>query len=324
MKNGKFCWGIIGCGKIARKFATSLSVLPQAELLGVASKSRERAESLAGEFHADYWFDNYLDLVSLPELDAVYVATTHNYHYENSMLCLAHGKGVLCEKPLTVTAREAENLIAFARSKNLFLMSTKKLIELIDQKVIGDVKLVKADFGYNFPFDAKSRVYDPALAGGALLDVGIYPINLAQQIFRSNPVDIQSSVILSPTLIDEQSCYIFKYGMSGMALLYAAVNVETKHDAWIYGTEGIIHMPRFYAATKLHISKGRESETLEIPFISTGYSYEAGEVMQCMGSGKTESEIMPLDESLRILKIMDGMREKWGLSYPADLEPRLM
>ena len=329
MKNGKFCWGIIGCGKIARQFAISLSVLPEAELLGVASRSRERAENFAGEHHVQHWFDNYEDLVLMPELDAVYVATTHNYHFENSMLCIEHGKGVLCEKPLTVTAGEAEKLIEFSKSRNVFLMeafwtrflpATKKLMDLIDQKRIGEVKLVKADFGYNFPFDARSRVYDPVLAGGALLDVGVYPINLAQMIYGSDPVDIQSSIIMSPTLIDEQSCYIFKYDKARMAMLYAAVNVETMHDAWIYGTEGIIHMPKFYAATQLHIYSGSTKETIELPFLSTGYSYEAEEVMQCMASGRIESGIMPLDESLRIMKIMDQMRQTWGLSYPADLE----
>ncbi|MBS0000179.1 MAG: Gfo/Idh/MocA family oxidoreductase [Cyclobacteriaceae bacterium] len=333
MKNGKFCWGIIGCGKIAHQFAISLSVLPQAELLGVASKSGERAESFARKYNAGHWFDSYRDLARMPELDAVYVATTHNFHYENSMLCIDHGKGVLCEKPLTVTAREAERLISHAISRKVFLMeafwtrflpSTKKLLELLDRKVIGEVKMVKADFGYNFPFDAISRVYDPGLAGGALLDVGVYPINLAQQIFRSDPVDIQSSFIMSPTHIDEQSSYIFRYEGSRMAVLYAAVNVETRHDAWIYGTEGIIHMPRFYCASKLHVSRSSgEKETLELPFVSTGYSYEAEEVMRCMGSGKIESDIMPHRESLGILKIMDKMRQSWGLIYPADLIERL-
>jgi predicted dehydrogenase len=328
MEGQKFCWGIIGCGNIAHEFATSLSVLSDARLLGVASRSIEKAKNFAKKHGAAHWYGSYSDLVRMPELDAVYIATTHNFHFENSMLAIDHGKGVLCEKPLTVNANEAEKLIKQARKRNVFLMeafwtrflpSTHKLMELLNQNVIGDIKLIKADFGYNFPFDPESRVYNPELAGGALLDVGIYPINLAQYIFQSDPTDIQSSVILSPTGIDEQSCYVFKYTGNRMAILYSAVNVETKHDAWIFGTEGMIHIPKFYCASKIHIAKSTgEKETLDLPFVSTGYSYEAQEVMQCMNSGKIESDIMPLRESHRILKIMDDLREGWGLRYPAD------
>ncbi len=328
MKDQKFCWGIIGCGNIAHQFAKSLAILPEVKLLGVASRSEEKARNFASLYAAEHWFGSYTDLVRMPELDAVYIATTHNFHFENSMLCLDHGKGVLCEKPLTVNAVEAEKLIRHARSQNVFLMeafwtrflpSSRKLIEILDQRVIGEVKMIKADFGYNFPFDAESRVYNPVLAGGALLDVGIYPINLAQYIYRSDPVEILSAGILSSTHIDEQSAYIFKYEGSRMALLYSAVNVETKHDAWIYGTEGIIHMPKFYCASKLHVSKSTgENATIDLPYESTGYGYEAEEVRRCMGAGKIESDIMPHRESLKIMKIMDKMRHSWGLRYPAD------
>lgn len=328
MKDQKFCWGIIGCGNIAHQFAKSLAIMPDVKLLGVASQSEERARKFATQYQADHWFGSYSDLVKLPELDAVYIATTHNFHFENSRLCIDHGKGVLCEKPLTVNAREAEMLIQHAISNQVFLMeafwtrylpSTRKLIELLDRKVIGEVKMVKADFGYNFPFDAESRVYNPILAGGALLDVGIYPINLAQLIYKENPLEMISSSILSSTGIDEQSAYIFKYKGSRMALLYSAVNVETHHDAWIYGTKGMIHMPKFYAATKLHISKhSGENETLDLPYLATGYSYEAREVMECMDSGKLESDIMSHGESLKIMKIMDQLRQSWGMRYPAD------
>jgi len=328
MIDEKFCWGIIGCGKIAHQFAKSLSILPNIKLLGVASRSEERAKDFAIQHQADHWYGSYKDLVRMPELDAVYIATTHNFHFENSMLALEHGKGVLCEKPLTVNSSEAEKLIQYSKSSNIFLMeafwtrfipSTVKLINLIKNGVIGEVKMIKADFGYNFPYDPESRVYNPGLAGGALLDVGIYPINLAQYIYNSDPVDIQSQAILSPTGVDEQSCYVFRYPGGRMAMLYAALNVETKHDAWIYGTEGIIHMPRFYCASRLYISKNTgENQVLDVPFESTGYSYEAEEVMRCMKSGKLESDIMPLQESFRILQLMDELRNSWGLRYPAD------
>jgi len=328
MHKRKFCWGIIGCGKIADQFAQSLSVIPNAKLYGVASKSADKARKFARKFDVPYRFNTYEELVNLAEIDAIYIATTHNYHYENSMLCIKYGKGVLCEKPLTVSSKEAENLISFARTKKVFLMeafwtrflpSTNKLMDILNQKLIGEVKMIKADFGYDFPFDPESRVYNPFLAGGALLDVGIYPINLAQLIFKNDPVETSSSAILSSTGIDEQSAYIFKYPNRGMAILYAAVNVETRHDAWIYGTEGLIHMPKFYCASRLHIIKHTgEKKTIDLPFKSTGYSYEVEEVMKCMKSGKLESDIMPLNESFKIIQKMDELRHSWGLRYPGE------
>ncbi len=328
MKNNKFRWGIIGCGKIAEKFTESLAVIPEAELYGVASKSAFRAKRLAEKFGVPHYYTSYHDLVASDKVDAIYIATTHNFHYENAMLCIDAGKAVLCEKPLTVNAVEAGKLIHAAREKNIFLMeafwtrflpSTSKLMSILKRGTIGDVRLIKADFGYDFPFDPKSRVYDPGLAGGALLDVGIYPINFAQMIYRSDPAEIQSLASIGSSGIDEQSTYSFKYANGAMALLHAAVNLETRHDAWIYGTRGYIHVPRFYCASRLHMSlnTGRV-KTYESPFLSTGYSYEAEEVIRCMAQERIESEIMPLDESLKIMKMMDDMRKKWKMQYPND------
>ncbi len=328
MINEKFCWGVIGCGNIAARFTESLKVVPDAIVYGVASKSVQRARDFAEKNKVKTWFDSYEELVSKPEIDAIYIATTHNFHYENIKLCLKAGKAVLCEKPLTVNARQADEIIKLARTEKVFLMeafwtrflpSTRKLMELLDKNVIGEVKMIKADFGYDFPFDAKSRVYDPELAGGALLDVGVYPINFAQMIMKKDPVDIQSSVIFSSTGIDEQSGYVFHYENGVMALLYSAVNVETRHDAWIFGSKGYIHIPHFYRANKFHINyKKGGSKTYDLPLASEGFSYEAEEVINCMKNNKTESDIMPHEESLRIMNIMDGIRRSWGLRYPAD------
>lgn len=328
MRNRNFKWGIIGCGNIVEKFIKSLQQLPDTELMAVASKSAERASLFAKKFNVPLWYNNYGELVRNPDIDAVYVATTHNYHFENSKLCLEHGKPVLCEKPFTVNAQETAKLIELSRKNGVFLMeafwtrflpSTRKLVELLDQGVLGDVRLVKADFCYDWPFDPESRVYNPALAGGALLDVGVYPINFAQMIFHSDPVEIQSVASISKTGIDEQSAYLFRYKDGEMAVMHAAVNTETRHDAWIHGTKGYIHLPRFYVADKFHVTLWQDTgKTYKIPFKATGYGYEAMEVMNCIAKGKPESEIMPLDESLKIMKIMDSMRHKWGMKYPAD------
>lgn len=323
-----FKWGIMGCGNIAGQFATSLRGVSGAILHGVASRSEEKANEFARKYQALKSYGNYKMLAEDPEVDAIYIATPHNLHFENAMMCLNYKKAVLCEKPLTVNADEARQLIEEAGKRGTFLMeafwtrflpSTMKLNQLLNEGIIGSCRLVQADFGYNMPFDANHRSYNPDLAGGALLDVGIYPINFAQMIFREIPMEISSAIIPSITGVDEQSAYLFKYSSGSLAVLNSAVNVDTQHNAWIYGSDGFIHMPDFFHATKIHIQgKDGKSETISVPFESTGYGYEAIEVMNCVNTGKTESSIMPLSESLEIMKLMDTIRAQWGLKYPAE------
>jgi len=328
MRKNSFNWGIIGCGQIAGQFAESLKVIPDADLYAVASRSDDKARKFGLKYGAITWFDSYEKLVQDPQVDAVYIATPHNFHFEHSMLCIKYKKAILCEKPLTVNASETQKLIDAAKDHKVFLMeafwtrflpSTIKLNQLLDKGIIGKCKLLQADFGYNMPFDADHRSYNLSLAGGALLDVGIYPINFTQMIFKENPVEIESSLIKSETGVDEQSAYIFKYAKGSLAIMNAAVNVATLHNAWIYGSEGYIHIPEFFHATKIHIHRmDGYKETINVPFVSTGYSYEAIEVMQCIRNDQLESEIMPLSESLSIMHLMDTIREHWGLKYPGE------
>ena len=328
MRKKRFKWGIIGCGQIAGQFAESLKVLPDAVLYAAASRSEEKARKFCKKYHVRKGYGSYEKLVEDPEINAVYIATPHNLHFENSSLCIQNGKAVLCEKPLTVNENEAKKLIETAGKAQIFLMeafwtrflpSTVKLNQLLEDGIIGETRLLQADFGYHMPFDAQHRSYNPELAGGALLDVGIYPINFAQMIFKDVPEDIKTSIIRAETGVDAQSAYLFTYPDGSMAVLNAAVNVETQHNAWIYGTEGYIHMPEFFHARKIHVSRtDGYQETFEVPFASTGYSYEALEVMQCMNKGQLESKIMPHSESLMIMRLMDSIRAQWGLKYPGE------
>jgi len=323
-----FKWGVMGCGNIAGQFATSLQTVSGAILYAVASRSAEKAFNFGEKHKALKTYDSYEMLVKDPEVDAIYIATPHNLHLENAMMCLNYKKAILCEKPLTVNANEAKRLIEEAKKQETFLMeafwtrflpSTLKLNQLIEEGIIGNCKLVQADFGYNMPFDPSHRSYNPELAGGALLDVGIYPINFAQMIFQQDPQEIRSVIIPSSTGVDEQSAYIFKYPSGSLAVMNAAVNVETQHNAWIYGSEGYIHMPDFFHATKIHVQrKDGVTDTISVPFESTGYGYEAIEVMNCINSGKTESRIMTLSESLKIMQLMDTIRDQWELKYPGE------
>ena len=328
MNTKSFKWGIMGCGNIASQFTTSLESVSGAFLYAVASRSYEKALEFGKKYNAVKTFGSYEMLVQDPEVDAIYIATPHNLHFENAMMCLNYKKAILCEKPLTVNAIESRKLIEEAKKQKTFLMeafwtrflpSTLKLNQLLQEGIIGKCRLLQADFGYDMPFDASHRSYNPELAGGALLDVGIYPINFAQMIFREDPQEIISASIPSSTGVDEQSAYIFKYSSGSLAVMNSAVNVETQHNAWIYGSEGYIHMPDFFHATKIHIQRmDGITDTITLPFESTGYGYEAIEVMNCINSGKTESSIMPLSESLKIMQLMDTIRDQWGLKYPGE------
>lgn len=328
MSAKSFKWGIMGCGNIAGQFATSLQTVPGAELYAVASRSAVKAIEFGGKYKSRKTYDSYELLVQDPEVEAIYIATPHNLHLENAMMCLKYNKAILCEKPLTINAFETAQLINEAKKNKTFLMeafwtrflpSTIKLNQIIKEGIIGKCRLLQADFGYNMPFNANHRSYNPALAGGALLDVGIYPINFAQMIFQEDPQEISSSIVPSSTGVDEQSAYIFKYPSGSLAVMNSAVNVETQHNAWIYGSEGYIHMPDFFHATKIHVQrKDGKTDTISIPFESTGYGYEALEVMNCIKSGKSESGIMPLSESLKIMQLMDAIRDQWGLKYPGE------
>lgn len=325
-KTETFNWGILGCGHIAGQFATSLSLIPNVRLRAVASRSQERASKFAQKFDAEKSYDSYEKLARDPEVNAIYIATTHNFHFDHAMLCLNNKKAVLCEKPLTVNAQEGKRLIDHSRKHNIFLMEafwsrflpfSETLMSLVRKGIIGDIRLLQADFGFNMSYDPDNRAYNPNLAGGALLDVGIYPLNFAQMIFGDHPEEIQSTCTFAKTGVDAQSAYILRYPGGQIAVLNSAVNVETRHDAWLYGSEGYMHLPDFFQAQKIHIhKKNGEGQTVLTPYLSTGYSYEAEEVMRCVQSDKIESEVMPLSESLEILEIMDKIRDSWGMKYP--------
>jgi dihydrodiol dehydrogenase / D-xylose 1-dehydrogenase (NADP) len=261
-------------------------------------------------------------------VDVVYVATPHTFHKENSLLSLRAGKAVLCEKPFAINTSEAEEVIKFARDKKLFLMEAmwtrffpliKKLRQILTDGVIGELKMITADFGIQRNFDPEHRLFNPELGGGALLDVGIYPVSLAS-MFLGTPKRITSIANLSETGIDEQSAIILGYDQRQLAVLYTAVIIETPIEMILIGTEGRIriHSP-MYVPTRFTLSlRGKKDEVVEMPLEGNGYNYEAAEVMCCLREGKLESKIMPLDETLSVMKTLDQIRAQWGLRYPME------
>lgn len=324
-------WGIMGCGGIAQKFATSLHPLTNGNLLAGASRTPGRAAEFAALHGVERVYTDYEALVADPDIDAVYIATTHNFHYENIRLCLENGKHVLCEKPFTVNAVQTEELIALARGKNLFMMEAlwtrflpaiEKLQELLAEGVIGEVRTVRAHFsidGLDFALDHRLR--NQALAGGALLDLGVYPINFAAIVFGEQPVRIQSSAVIGDTGVDDRSFYMFEYESGRRAQLSSSFSHHAPSEGIVCGTSGYIRVPVFHAATQFEIHRMGvdEPEVINLPYAEgENFKFEIAHAMECIAAGKTESDVMPLAETLRIMETMDEIRSQWGLAYPGE------
>ena len=319
-------WGILGTGGIASAFAKDLAFAKNTEKTAVGSRTRESATKFAEEHGVSRAYGSYEELVQDSDVDAIYIATPHPFHKENVLACLRAGKAVLCEKPFTMNSGELEEIIQFARDKKLFLMEAMwtrflppivKAREWIDSGKIGEVLLVKADFGFRAPWDPEWRLLNPALGGGALLDVGIYPVSFAAMIFGTNPEKILSSAHIGETGVDEQFSIIMSYPSGKTATLNGALRVGLTNEAYIHGTEGYIRIPSFHSAKSATLYKdGKEVEAFKDDRKSAGYAFEIDEAGRCLNQGLLESSVIPLDESLEIMKLMDEIRGQWGLKYP--------
>jgi len=351
-------WGILGTGSVARQFAEGLHSLPNAKLLAVGSRSQETAQIFSHKFNIPRSYNSYEKLVQDEDIEIVYIATPNTMHKDNCILCLTAGKAVLCEKPFTINATEAREVIELARKKKLFCMEAmwtrfiplmQKVRDMINEGVIGEVKMLTADFGLRIEFNENARHFNPNLGGGALLDMGIYPISLAFFLFGT-PSTIVS--LASMGKVDEQSTVIFRYSTGQLATLYSSFSTNTPSEVIIMGTQGQLHIhapiyrPSQFSITKFpsqstsssapksgwitalkNISLVRKSysylsrlvsrpKKIVIPYVGNGYNYEAAEAMRCLNNGDSESQIMPLDETLTILETMDTIRSQWHFKYP--------
>jgi predicted dehydrogenase len=321
----KINWGIIGLGNIAHKFAQDLLLTPNAVLYGVASRDIRKSESFAKSYGAPKFFGSYEDLAMDPQIDIVYVATPHAFHFENTMLCLKFGKAVLCEKPMAMNLLQVKTMISEAKHKKLFLMEalwtrfipcTEKLLDIIKSYSIGEVNRVEADFGFVADLNPESRVYNKDLGGGSLLDVGIYPIYLSL-LLLGKPEDISAKARFTNTNVDGSCSMQFKYNNGKEALLESSVISNTPIEAMIYGTKGTIKMhKRFHHTESLTIQslKGN-SQTLTINYVGNGYYHEIVSVMECLNKGEIENEKVPHSMSLDIISTIDRVRNEIGLEY---------
>jgi predicted dehydrogenase len=321
-------WGILGRGGIANSFAQGLRALPDAELLAVGSRSAAAAEAFGDEYGVPHRYGSYAELARDPDVDVIYVATPHPFHLEHSRLALEAGKAVLCEKPLTLNARQATELIAYARERRLFLMMAMwtrflpimgRLREMLAEGAIGEVRLVQADFSFRAEFDPRHRLFDPALGGGALLDAGIYPLSMASMVL-GKPDDMVSLAHLGETGVDEQAAVVLRYDGGALAALTMATRTAGPQVVVIRGTEGYITLPpEWLQATRMILTRPNQpDQAIDLPLTGNGYNYEAAEVMRCLRAGLTESDVMPLDETLALMETMDAIRAGWGLKYPGE------
>jgi predicted dehydrogenase len=321
-------WGILAPGNIAKRFAEGLKALPDAKLVAVGSRTQEKADAFADEFDAPNRHGSYQALVDDPNVDIVYVASPHPLHKEHSLLALNAGKAVLCEKPFTINAAEAREVIETARRKNLLLIegmwsrwfpAMARLRELVREGAIGDVRMVQADFGFRAGVNPEGRLFNPALGGGALLDVGVYCVSFAAMLLGT-PSRIEALATLGETGVDEQSAVLLGYPKGEIALLSTAIRTNTPQEATVIGTDGHIKLPSPWWNPKTLVVKrgGQDTETLDVPYESNGFHYEAAEAMRCLREGKTESDVLPLDETVAVMETLDAIRARWGLKYPME------
>ena len=327
----KIRWGILSTGNIATQFATALQGERDAQIVAVGSRSQDSADAFGDKFNIPNRHASYESLANDPEVDVIYIGTPHPMHNDNSLLCINAGKAVICEKPFTLNATEAKTIIDAARAKNVFLMEAMwtrftpamvKIRALLQDGVIGEPRLLRADFGFRAPYDPKNRLFNPALGGGALLDVGIYTVSLAWMLF-GKPTEMHSTAHLGETGVDEQTAMILRYDNGALASLTCATRTDTHTDAMIFGTDGVIRIPHPWWQPQTFIVEHADAnktstESFEMVFDANGYEYQAREVMRCLREGNKESSIMPLDETLAIMTTLDGLRAEWGLVYPGE------
>lgn len=326
MKKTIVRWGVVGPGNIARKFAAALAGTPGGRLDAVAARSLERGRVFAAENGVERIYANASELAADPEIDAVYVATPHPFHYACALAALEGGKAVLCEKPITLNASELTRLIAAARKHRVFLMEamwtrflpvSARVREWVGSGAIGDLRMISADFCFSNEFNPDSRLFSPELGGGALLDVGIYPLAYAQML-AGEPESVRGGTFPAPTGVDGCDAMLLQYPAGVFALLSCAVNTFAANDARIRGAAGEIAVPEFWSAETATLlrSGASEPETFSCPHRINGYEYEIEEVHRCLGAGVLESPLMPLADSLALQRIMDKLRADWKVSYP--------
>lgn len=324
-------WGILGCGKIARKFASDLQWVRDAKLVAIGAREQRTADAFAKDFLVDYRHNSYQALAENPEVDVIYIATPHALHYEHVMLCLQHKKAVLVEKAFAINYSQAKQMIDFARSQQTFLMEAfwtrflphyLKVKEIIADGRIGMIRYINAEFGFKPTPPVSQRIYDPLLGGGSLLDVGVYPVFLALDVL-GKPDLIHATMVPAPSGVDEQCSIQFKYNNGAMANLFSSFAANLATGADIAGDQGRIRLThRFHGpTTELEFYPDIVDSKQIVAFEKakgSGYEYEAQHVTNCIKKGLIESPLRTHIDTLLLTQTLDQIRSVVGIRYPAD------
>jgi predicted dehydrogenase len=311
-------WGIIGAGKIARKFAHDFQFTKNGILYAVASRSTEKAQVFASEFQITKTFGSYHDLFNDPEVDALYIATPHNFHFENSMEALQSGKAVLCEKPITIGLQEWEQLEETAKTSGRFLMEAmwsyflptiRKAQEWIDSGRIGKILHLKCDFGFPAKYDPKGRLFNPALAGGSLYDIGIYPLAMAQLFLGKDYQALDVHVKKAPTGVDDDLIMILDYP-GATATLASSFRCKLPNCAFIIGEKGMIKIPDFWKSEDCYLyDHEKEIEHFHDGRKGFGYEFEIQAATDSILAGEQASDTMPWVYSRNLQEMMEEVRQ---------------
>lgn len=320
-------WAILGCGKIARKFASDLKLLPNAVLYAAASRSLENARSFASEMGFEQAYGSYEEMVNDPRVDVVYVASPHSHHFEHTLLCLNHQKAVLCEKAFAMNLGQVKSMIEAAKRNNTFLMeafwtmfqpSFQKAMEIIRSGELGALKMVRSDFAFNAEYNPEKRLYNVDLGGGSLLDIGIYPIFMSLMAL-GKPAQIKTMASYCPTGAEETILMSFNYPQGETASLLSSFASYSSTQTEFSFENGFIRLNRkFFTPTTMTYWKNGEEEKLIIfeKGKGAGYELEAAHVMQCLDAGKIESDRMTWSISSDLMEIMDRVRKDASIVFP--------
>lgn len=317
-------WGILGLGKIAHQFAQDLQTVKGAKLYAVGSRTQTKADEFAQQYQAEKAYASYEDLMEDEAVDVVYIATPNVYHCENTLACLHAGKAVLCEKPFAMNQEEVQKMIDLAKSKQIFLMEAlwsnfmptiETLVQFKAENTYGKITHLQAEFCFEAPFDPEKRLFNPKLGGGALLDIGIYPVYLALKLL-GKPKHISAASKLSTTGVDLETQITFEYDDDVKADLFCSFDKTTPNEAFITleNAEVKLHS-RFHETDKMSISINEETTLKDFDYQAKGYHFEIAHVQECLQKGLSESPLMTFDFSLELIKTLDKIREIVGLNY---------
>jgi predicted dehydrogenase len=321
-------WGILGAGVIADLVSADIASSPGSEIVAVAARDASRAAAFAAARGIPRSYGSYAELVADEDMDVVYIATTHAQHHEHAVLALRAGKPVLVEKAFTLNARQARDVVAEARARKLFCMEAmwtrlnpllRQAVALTEAGAIGDVLAVRADLSKLFPYDPTHRLYDLAAGGGALLDLGVYPATVVW-MFLGRPDEVQALGTLAPTGADVTVTQQWRYDRGPIAHLFCTAAGPSPFGGLVNGSDGWISIePRLHRPDRIVVHRGGDTEVIkEDPIPGNGYLLEVQEVERCLREGRTESEHIPLDDTVAILEVLDEVRRQLGVRYPAD------